>query len=274
MSFLTIDQDRCKRDGICVAECPLGLIEIKGEDAFPTPIGPAQELCINCGHCVAVCPHGALSITSMKSDDCAPFRNNMLPSPEQLEIYLKSRRSIRVYKDKPVPRAELTQVIDWASYAPSAHNAQPVHWLVIEDTAEVRRLTQMVADWMGVMVKENPAVAKAHNMDLVKMAWERGDDRILRGAPHLIIAHAPKDYPPALSACTIAVTYLELAAYALGLGACWAGYFYAASTIYPPLISALDLPAGHGSFGAMMIGYPKFTYHRIPVRNTPRIMWR
>ncbi|MBF0497994.1 MAG: 4Fe-4S binding protein, partial [Deltaproteobacteria bacterium] len=34
MSFLTIDQDRCKRDGICVAECPLGLIEIKGEDAF------------------------------------------------------------------------------------------------------------------------------------------------------------------------------------------------------------------------------------------------
>ncbi len=29
MSLFAIDQDRCSRDGICAAECPMGLIEIK-----------------------------------------------------------------------------------------------------------------------------------------------------------------------------------------------------------------------------------------------------
>jgi len=37
---------------------------------------------------------------------------------------------------------------------------------------------------------------------------------------------------------------------------------------------ALELPAGHKSFGAMMLGYPKLKYHRIPLRITPRISWR
>jgi nitroreductase len=36
-------------------------------------------------------------------------------------------------------------------------------------------------------------------------------------------------------ACAIALTYLELATYSLGLGACWAGYFSAAAAFYPPM---------------------------------------
>ena len=70
MALFTVDPKKCKRDGLCVAECPGLLIEIIGEDGFPTPIAEAEELCINCGHCVSVCPQGALSLKTMSPKDC------------------------------------------------------------------------------------------------------------------------------------------------------------------------------------------------------------
>ena len=96
----------------------------------------------------------------------------------------------------------------------------------------------------------------------------------LRGTPHLIVAHAQKALATAQSACTIALTYLDLAAPSFALGTCWAGYFNTAANLYPPLEKDLDLPEGHQCFGAMMIGYPKYPYHRLPLRKDPPITWR
>ena len=64
--------------------------------------------------------------------------------------------------------------------------------------------------------------------------WESGADTILRGAPVLVQVHAHKDERTAPQGCTIATAYLELAATAHGLGACWAGFFNAAALMYPP----------------------------------------
>ena len=50
MSLFTIDQKECRRDGLCVAECPAKIIEIIGKEGFPTPVAGAEDLCINCGH--------------------------------------------------------------------------------------------------------------------------------------------------------------------------------------------------------------------------------
>jgi len=40
------------------------------------------------------------------------------------------------------------------------------------------------------------------------------------------------------------------------------------------MIGALQLPEGHVSMGAMMIGYPKYRYSSIPLREEPAIIWR
>ena len=274
MSLFVVDSKKCKRDGVCVAECPAGIIELKDKDAVPTPTEDADELCINCGHCVAVCPHGALSHTSMSPDQCAPVKKEWLLDTNQVEHFLRSRRSIRTYKDKPVERELLTKLIDIAHFAPSGHNLQPVRWRVIYDSDEVRRLAGMVIDWMRRMLKEQPVLAQGLHMDRVVASWESGVERICRGAPHVIVAHAPKEERTAPAACTIALTYLELAVPSFGLGACWAGYFNAAANMWPPMEQALGLPEGHVSFGAMMVGYPKYKYHRLPLRNEAQITWR
>jgi nitroreductase/NAD-dependent dihydropyrimidine dehydrogenase PreA subunit len=274
MELLNVDLEKCKRDGICAAVCPASIIEFKTKEAFPAMIDGGDELCIRCGHCVAVCPHGAMSHANISTEECPPVRKELNLQPDQVEQFLRSRRSIRAYKEKQVDRDVLTKLIELASFAPSGHNTQPVNWRVIYDSDEVLRLAGIVADWMRSLIKEGSPLAASLHMDRVVAAWEAGKDRICRGAPHVIVAHAPADERTAPAACTIALTYLELATPSFGLGACWAGYFNAAANSWPPLAEALGLPEGHVSFGAMMVGHPKFKYQRLPLRNEPKVSWR
>jgi len=274
LSLFTINPDKCQRDGICAAECPLKLITLNGKDKLPTPADRAEKQCINCGHCVVVCPHGALTLKTMTPEECAPVDKKLLPSADQVKLFLTARRSIRTYQKQPVDRATLSDIIDTARYAPTGMNTQPVNWLVIEDPGEVRRLAGLVIDWMRLTIEKKPELAKSMNMKRFVAAWENGEDRICRGAPHLIVAHGPEAVSNSLTSCTIALTYLELAAFSKGLGACWAGLFHRAANIHPPLVEALNLPDGHQCFGAMMVGYPQYQYHRIPLRKKAAITWR
>jgi len=296
-NLLEIDAEKCGRDYLCAAVCPFKLITVNRKTQLPFPIDQAELQCIFCGHCVAVCPHGALSLKSwkpgvakigpdgfliagplslrtMKPEECAPVNAKPLPPPEEVKELLTARRSIRLYKKQPVDRETLADLLDTARYAPTARNAQPVHWLVIEDAAEVKRLAGLVIDWMRRVIREDYKLAQDLNMKRLVAAWENGEDRICRGAPHLFVAHADGTLAASQSSCTIALTYLELAAFSHGLGACWAGFFHRAAASYAPLGEALNLPAGHQVFGAMMIGHPRVRYARIPVRKSAAVTWR
>lgn len=274
MSLFTIDAEKCKRDGICVAECPLKIIEIQDGSAIPTPTADALERCIKCGHCVAVCPHGAFTHNLLKSEDFPPLRKEYALTTEQAEHFLRSRRSIRSYKEQEVEGEKLTRLIEIARYAPTGTNSQQVNWLVVNSRAEVVKLTGMVIDLIRWMVKNDHPMATRYNLAGFVTAWEQGVDIISRGAPALVMTHAPKEYGLAQVDCTSALTYFDLAAPTMGLGTCWAGFFMIALSQYQPLQDALALPEGHGVFGAMMAGYPKFNYQRLVPRKAPHITWK
>jgi nitroreductase/NAD-dependent dihydropyrimidine dehydrogenase PreA subunit len=274
MDLLTIDETKCKRDGLCAAECPIGLIEVSDKTKLPKAKENAEALCVRCGHCVAVCPHGALALRGMHPEDCSPVDDRLRPSAAQAEYFLRSRRSIRSYKDKPVGRETIERLIDIARYAPSAHNNQLTEWLVVYDKNDVRKYASMVVDWMRHIGEADRETADRLHTDLIIRIWESGHDRICRNAPHVVVAHGPEDNPMLQTTCTIALTYLELAAASLNVGACWAGYFYRASVEWAPMKEALGLPAGNAVFGAMMLGYPRHAYRRIPLRKEARVIWK
>ncbi len=143
---------------------------------------------------------------------------------------------------------------------------------MIKNPQEVKRLAGLVADWMRVATNQMPQLADFLHFDLVVAAWEQGEDMIMRDAPHAVMARAPADDFVAPIDAPIALTYLEVAAYGLGLGACWAGYFQLAASS-PAMIEALQLPEGHRCLGDMMIGYPKHRFARIPLKKAPTITW-
>lgn len=272
MRLFVVDQEKCTRDGICAAECPAKIIAIHG--GGPEPVKGMEQHCINCGHCVAVCPHGALSLKTMPVEECLPLRQDWKLNPEQVEQFLKGRRSVRSYKVQAVDRDILKKMIDMARFAPSGVNLQPLSWLIVHNPDEVKRLAGVVIEWMRSQIDAQSPLALAFGMGGLVGAWDSGSDLILRSAPHLIVVHAPKDNRIAIAAGTIALSYLELAALPFGTGTCWAGYFQLASGMSSSLQDTLQLPEGHQCFGAMMVGYPKFEYHRIPFRNEAQITWR
>jgi nitroreductase/NAD-dependent dihydropyrimidine dehydrogenase PreA subunit len=265
MSLFVVDREKCLRDGFCVDECPRFLIAMEGDDACPAPVEGADARCINCGHCVAVCPVGALTLRSMSPAHCADVRPELLPSAAQAEQFLRSRRSIRTFEERSVPRDVLARLLDIARYAPSGSNRQPVEWLVIYDTGEVRRMAQMALAWL---CQQSTTSSYA---DTFAYAAERGLDVVCRGAPHIVIAHTPEGRQ---TDGAIALTYLELGAYALGLGACWSGFAHSALNGSPALREMLGLATERVICGVMLLGYPKYAYPRVPLRNAARVIWR
>jgi nitroreductase len=274
MALFSIDRDKCRRDGICAAQCPAQIIVQADRQSFPSLLNGAEEFCIRCGHCVAVCPHGAFSLSGMTPDECPPVDPGLLPGADALKHLLLARRSIRRYKKTPVSRKVLAELLDVARCAPTGSNKQQVHWIVYSQQEKVRRLAGMVVDFMKIMLPAAADEAALRRFRRIVDAWDEGQDRITRDAPHLIIAHSPSDLSFPAADCAIALTYLELYACARGLGTCWAGYFTAAANLHEPLIRELNLPAGRQCCGAVMLGYPLCRYYRIPARNEAQIHWR
>jgi nitroreductase/NAD-dependent dihydropyrimidine dehydrogenase PreA subunit len=274
MSLFSVDGAKCKGDGACVAECPVRIIETDQATHWPKPVDGAEKVCINCGHCVAVCPHEALSLATMPATECRPFRPELNLSTDQAEQFMKSRRSVRVYKEKAVDRPVLEKIIDIARYAPSGVNRQNVYWMIVHNTQKVKSLAECTIQWMRGLLQQQSPMAISFRMQHLVDAWDRGEDLICRGAPHAVIAYGLKEDGMALNSCTIALTHFELAVLGFGLGACWAGYVNMALNMSPEAQDIVDIPNRTSSFGAMLVGYPRYKYARIPLRNNPRIIWR
>ncbi len=271
MSLLIVDADRCRRDGACVAECPVRIIELPRDGGAPTIPPELEEFCRNCGHCVAVCPHDAARLATMPGD-FPPVHSDWPPTVDAITHVLRARRSMRTFLPRAVPRETLGALIDIARFAPTASNRQPVRWLIVNDPNEVRHLAGLVVEWMRAgLPKQTPAAQR--NIKRFIAGWDAGQDMICRGAPHLIWACAAQDNPAWSIDCMIAATYLELAAPSFGLGACWGGWLMAAARQWEPLQQALALPAGLAPHAAMLVGYPKYRYHRLPLRNDPQVFW-
>lgn len=274
MDLIEIDKKKCNQDGICISVCPSNLL-VMDDDSFPTPIESANQMCIRCGHCVAICPTGALKHRNLDHHRFETIEEPFRLSSEECDLFFKTRRSIRAYKDKPVSKDKLARLIDIARYAPTARNSQGVKWLVVRDRDEIKKYAGMVIDFFkAVMNGDIPAIAANPHLSILIDDWKRGDDHILRNTPSLVITHGHGENRLAQNDCIIAMANLELAATGLGLGCCWAGFFMTAAGSFPPLMEALSLPDGHKCFGAIMVGYPKFRYRRIPIKREPKITWR
>ena len=272
--MLIVDESKCKNDGICAAECPTAIINLKIGESFPALVAGGEQSCLLCGHCVAVCPHGALSHDKVPIEDCVPIEKEQVINEKQAAQFLRSRRSIRFFKDQPVENDIIQRLIDIARYAPTASNAQVLEWQVFTGQDKIKEFSEMTIDWLRAALEKDPDNPRAAYLPKIIAAWDFGYDAVLRGAPALIVASAPKEAGSGMVDLTLALSYLELFATTVNLGTCWAGVLQGAILGNSELKKALGVPPDHPHHYPMMLGYPNAKYFRLPERNPPKITFR
>jgi nitroreductase len=193
-------------------------------------------------------------------------------APEEIGYYLKKRRSVRHFTKDPVPKEKILNVLDIARYAASGGNGQPVEWIIVHDKKKVQKIAELTIEWMKTLLNSNHPMSGY--VPVLIGSWERGNDVICRGAPHLLFAHIPAGNPVAQVDAIIALTHFDVAAPANGIGICWAGFVAGAAREYPVLQQYLGLPAGRAFAYAMMFGTPQYTIYSIPHRKPLQVTWQ
>jgi nitroreductase/NAD-dependent dihydropyrimidine dehydrogenase PreA subunit len=269
MPLFTIDSRRCKACGLCVQACPAGLVRQQAPEAMPSPLPGREANCILCGHCLAACPSGAFEHGLLPGKGLEPIRRRDLPGFTAVASLLKARRSCRHFRPEPLSHEDLAELFRVADFAPTGHNTRQVGFVVVEGQGAMARVREGIADWMRAEVRaETPLAATLHLAGSLK-ALAKGKDVVLRRAPNLVVAHAPEPglgVTPEIDA-VIAVSWLEIAAQAKGLGACWCGYLMFALAGHPPLAELL-IPKGRRGYAALLLGRPAWRYTRIPPRGS------
>jgi nitroreductase/NAD-dependent dihydropyrimidine dehydrogenase PreA subunit len=273
MGLLFIDETKCKKDGICVRDCPMVVIKQKDGDGFPEIVPGGEDICNSCGHCVSICPQGALSHARVPIEKSPLIEKDLEVSEDQAVQFLRSRRSIRFFEKKPVEREKLKRLIEIARYAPTGGNLQLVEWVVFTDEDKIRTIAERTVEWMRKVLAKAPASVPPY-FPLIVRAWDMGYNSVTWSAPALVVASAPQAAPTGMVDVTLALSYFDLAAPKLGLGTCWAGLVEGGLQASPAVREAVGLPAGHPYHYPMMVGYPKPKYRRTPERKPPKITWK
>lgn len=272
MPFYHLDKDKCKRDGICSAVCVTGIIK-NDENRTPYVEEKNAYKCISCGLCVAYCPHEACFVENLDPAQFSFVDKNKMPSPEQIDLLIKTRRSVRNFRKDPVNDEILNKIMDNVRYAPSAKNTHNNRWIITRNREETIKVGNLIADFFLEISKTIENEKEALHYKLVHRAYTQGRDVITRGAPQLIVSVLPNDYHWKAEDGNIALTYFELASHGYGVGCVWAGYFTSAVRVYKPLQEFLGIKEDEYVAGAQFFGMPVYKTRQITSRHKNNITY-
>jgi F420 biosynthesis protein FbiB-like protein len=178
-----------------------------------------------------------------------------------LSHLIKTRRAIRRYQDKPVPKDLLDHMLETAMWAASAHNRQPWRFAVLTEFASKAKLANAMGDKLRA-----DRTADGDNAEAIDRDVARSFARIT-GAPVVVVvclSMADMDsYPDphrswaektmAVQSVAMAAQNLWLLAHETGLGACW---LCAPLFVQRLVRDTLGLPADYEPQGLLTMGYP------------------
>lgn len=240
-----IDQTKCIKCLECTRTCPTSTLYEKNGIVRVTK--DAFIRCVRCAHCLGVCPEDAITV-SIYSDESEkiPISDYNI-DPENLMNFMRSRRSIRIFKPDPIEKSDLERLINAARFAPSAHNDQSSEFTVI--TGErVKELRNVIIEEVSKMLRLIPENEEDRVKVIEKMVPKNmvttiismiepmkeiftdikngGRDRLFWGAPALIIITANKKFKVntmVIENASLTAAYLMLMAEAMNLGTCSLG---------------------------------------------------
>ncbi len=152
---------------------------------------------------------------------------------------IQGRKSIRRFKQTPVPDEDVEKILDAGRHAPSANNSQPWSFLVIKDRALIKKMADAAREMVDRMIPHAEDEKQAQRLSAYKSnyyvffenapvvlvvlmeAYDASTDNLFAR-----MGYSPEDIRrlrplPGLQSVAAAIENMLLAIHALGYGSCW-----------------------------------------------------
>jgi len=179
---------------------------------------------------------------------------------------IKTRRSVRSYKQNKIPREIIDTIIDAGNQAPSGMNSQPWRFVVVEDEALHKKMTATAVPNAKKLL-EKVKTSNPERYQQIMKRYEELEDPVYYSAPAIIFVIGRGPY--ADLSCPLACENMMLAAFSLGLGSCWV-HFGSLITDSEEIKNTLELKADEKIFGPIVMGYPE-VFPEPPDKKAPEI---
>lgn len=293
--MISIDKEKCESCGICGIVCPRHVLEtLRENEKKQTRVSQEREgLCMVCGHCTAVCPNDAIRVNGLNFDAFKEVKPLDITGDSLLTL-MEQRRSVRRYKDEPVPREMLDRIIEACRRAPTGTGSQSTGILVLDQTESLETLSKLlhgayqeldkalgnfIARFMIKRKVGNRVFHTLQDFVMPGMRWylrwkmEGRGDEILRDCRALMLFHSPILEPMGEANCTISAFHAIFMAEVLGVGSCF-------NDLVPPVCNRsaeirelLGLSKEREFYSSLTLGFPKYKFHKTVPRNLAEVRY-
>lgn len=247
---IEFNHEKCVGCGLCERDCFCKAISIENGKAVMN-----AESCGECGHCVAICPQNAVKMQGYDMSEVESLSGFNHLDAEGLLRSIRSRRSIRKFKNTPIEQEKIDRIIEAGRYTPTGSNRQKVRYIIVENPEEnievealktINRIKPII-DFIGKWKKQA--------IDTSKFDMKKGF--LFKSAPLAILVISDDPIDAGLASSNIATM-----AEALGLGVLYNGLFTTAVKANRNLKKQFSLKRKEKVYAAITLGYPNVKYQR------------
>jgi len=272
--MITIRQQICNDCGICLTAVGGYCIErVDGRLRID------QGICNECLRCVSICPKQVFEL-----NDKEPSKATRLQVSEAGFLQLvRSRRSVKAYKETAIPRDILWKIAEVSKYAPSMNKKIAV--VIIDDQTLIREVDaeaiKVIRRWYFVLFgnrlitrffqlfsKTLPTIKKKMERDLVVRK------RIIKdNTQALILVYGNKRIPVTESSGQHYLSVMGYYAHVLGVGTTLMDSLKLTLNRSKRMRNRLGIPAGESVLGVLSLGYAKERFVNVPEGIQINIDW-
>jgi nitroreductase/NAD-dependent dihydropyrimidine dehydrogenase PreA subunit len=306
MGVMKVDEDKCNKCELCMQNCPFRCWE-KNEEGYP--VLKDKYECFSCYNCKIACPNNAISIIDSYHVDEGFWKTEPHPLlPEmpleprdadgnptewnEIEKLVLTRRSVRNFKETPVPEAYIQRVLEAGRFAPSAGNCQPWKFVVITDREMIKEIDNVAINIIKNLHNTymNDNTVKGLEGIVSGSGAGTADPRVIIGgmgavgkeggltpslnAPAVILLLADERSigNPQLN-IGICGQNMNLVANSLGIKACWSGFSSIGANFHPTLKKKFGIEPPWICITSLCLGYPKFKQEGLVPRESRPVKW-
>jgi nitroreductase len=196
-------------------------------------------------------------VAAMGMVGCCSSNDDKCSKEEAVMETIMTRRSIRNYKEEPVSRDVMAEIMKCGIYAPSALNMQPWAIRVVDNKEFIDGVT-------AIAVAQNPSIAEQPNFR-----------NFFRNAPTVAFIACPIESYSGEFDCGLLSENMMLAAWSKGIGSCCLGSVVPVmnSPEAQPYLERLQLPADYKLQVAIAFRYPADEIPAAPERDETKAFY-